>query len=247
MIAFLHTRTLQGVLLLLAAAAVAGPARRSEAQSSPHFWRQREFFIPYQPNLSDPRAGKAVRVQLLLSRDDGVRWAVLQEAEPHVRGFSYLAPEDGSYAFAVRAVDRKGGYWPETVAQPALRIFVDTQPPTLELAASIDAVGQVVVRYEARDQRLNPETLRLEMQGDGGLWEPLSVGTPELSQPDRLLGRTQWRPPVSLREVRVRGTVADAAGNSISAATSASLTAGLIDPGSGPQLGPPGGDAAVDW
>ena len=35
-------------------------------------------------------------------------------------------------------------------------------------AAALDATGQVLIRYEGKDLRLKPQTLRLEAQLDGG-------------------------------------------------------------------------------
>jgi hypothetical protein len=205
----------------------------------PHYWRQQVFFVPYQPNLQDPRANKIDKVQLLLSRDGGQQWAVLQEAEPHVRGFSYHAAADGEYAFALRMADKRGNYWPEQITQPLLRVVVDTRAPTLDLTASLDNTGQVIIRYEARDDRLKPETLRLEAQADDGPWQRLAFGPPEVSQADRLLGQLAWRPPTAGRGLKIRATIDDAAGNPGTATTDASLVGPVLDPAAGPQLAPP--------
>jgi hypothetical protein len=219
-------------------AAGAAPAR---GEVEPHYWRQPIFFIPYQPNLQDPDADKIAKVQLLISRDGGRQWAVLQEAEPHARGFSYHAAADGEYSFALRMADRRGQTWPETIAQPLLRVVVDTQPPTLELTAALDATGQVIVRYEAKDGKLKPETLRLEVQADGAAWQRLSLGPPDVSLPDRLLGQLAWRPPTVGRDLRFRAAIDDAAGNPGTAEASTSLAMRPLDPATGPQLSPPGG------
>lgn len=233
------------VALLLAPLAATSLARLADAQGQapgrvePHYWRQQVFFVPYQPNLQDPRAGKIDKVQLLLSRDGGQQWAVLQEAEPHVRGFSYHAAADGEYAFALRMADKRGNYWPEQIPQPLLRVVVDTQAPTLDLKASLDNTGQIVIRYEARDGRLKPETLRLEAQSDGSSWQRLALGPPEVSQVDRLLGQLTWRPPRAGRGVKIRATIDDAAGNPGTATAEASLVGPVLDPGAGPQLAPP--------
>jgi hypothetical protein len=139
----------------LAALATFGPPSPARGDVEPHYWRQRVFFIPYQPNLQDPQAAKVDKVQLLVARDRSQQWAVLQEANANVRGFSYHAAADGEYDFALRMSDRRGRLWPEQIAQPLLRVVVDTQQPTLQLATSLDALGQVVVRYEAGDVKLS--------------------------------------------------------------------------------------------
>lgn len=214
-------------------------APTAHGQAEPYYWRQRVFFIPYQPSSQDPQASKVEKVQLLVSRDGGQQWAVLQEAEPRVRGFSYHAAADGEYAFALRMSDRRGNLWPEQIAQPLLRVVVDTQPPTLQLAASLDATGQVVIKYEARDQKLKPQTLRLEAQTDAGEWQRIALGPPDLSQPDRLLGQIAWRPPTAGGNVRFRASVEDAAGNPGANVADASLVGPVLDPAFGPQLAPP--------
>jgi hypothetical protein len=225
--------------MLFAAAVLPQPAR---GQQEPHYWRQRVFFIPYQASPQDPLASKIEKVQLLVSRDGGQTWAVLQEAEPHVRGFSYHAASDGEYAFALRMSDRRGKIWPEQITQPLLRIVVDTQPPALQLAAALDATGQVVVKYEARDAKLKTQTLRLEVETGAGGWQRLAVGPPDLLQPDRLVGQLAWRPPTARGAAKFRAAVEDAAGNQITAATEASLIGPMLDPALGPQLAPPSVD-----
>lgn len=236
-------------LPLLALALIVGNPAAARAQVEPNYWRQRVFFIPYQPNAQDPQVDKIDKVQLLVSRDGGQQWAVLQEADPHVRGFSYHAAADGEYAFALRMSDRRGRLWPEQIAQPLLRVVVDTQVPTLQLAATLDAMGQVLVKYEARDQKIKTQSLRLEVQGDNGTWQRLSAGPPELNQPDRLLGQVAWRPPTSGAGVKFRATIEDAAGNQGTAVAEASLVGSMpgptLAPAAGPQLAPPGGGAAA--
>lgn len=227
---------------LLIAAIAAGGGASAHGQAQPYYWRQRVFFIPYQPNVQDPQAAKIDKVQLLVSRDAGQHWAVLQEAEPRVRGFSYHAAADGEYAFALRMADRRGKFWPEQISQPLLRIVVDTQAPAVQLSAALDPTGQVLVKYDARDVKLNPQTLRVEAQVDGADWQRVALGPPDVSQPDRLLGQVAWRPPTSGGAVKFRATVDDVAGNHGTGAAEASLAGPALDPAFGPQLAPPSGD-----
>ncbi len=232
-----HTAWL--ALPLLAVGVALALPDAAHGQVEPHYWRQRTFFIPYQPTVSDRDAGKIDKVQLLVSRDGLQQWAVLQEAEPHVRGFSYHAAADGEYAFAVRMSDRGGKVWPEQIAAPLLRIVVDTQAPTLQLAAALDATGQVMLRYEGKDIRLKPQSLRLEAQLDGGEWQRVVAGPPDVNQPDRLLGQASWTPPRTAGAVKFRMMMEDAAGNPGTAEAQASMVSALVDPGAGPQLAPP--------
>jgi hypothetical protein len=215
-----------------------GPASFAYAQAEPHFWKQRVFFIPYQPTLAERDAGKMEKIQLLVSRDGGQQWAVLQEAEPNVRGFSYHAAADGEYAFAIRMVDRRGKLYPEQIAAPLLRVVVDTQLPTLQLSASLNPNGQIDLRYEGRDTRLKPQSLRIEAQGVDGQWQRIATGPPDVNQPDRLLGQASWRPPTASAALKFRVAIDDAAGNQGTAVAETSLAGPVTHPSFGPSFGP---------
>jgi hypothetical protein len=180
----------------------------------------------------------------LVARDAVSEWAVLQEAEPRVRGFSYHAPVDGEYSFAVRTVDGKGNVSPTVIAQPQLRVVVDTTAPSLQVNATLDATGRIMVRYEARDIQLKPETLRLEVQTDGNTWERIATGPPDVSQPDRVVGQVAWKPPTSAGDIRFRAVIDDRAGNQFASTAETSLVGPLLSAAPGPALGSAGGVAA---
>jgi hypothetical protein len=229
-------------LACLALIALGATAQGAAAQGpvQPHYWKQRLFFIPYQPNSQDPLADNVDKVQLLVSRAGAPPWTVLQEAQSHARGFSYHAPADGEYAFALRMVDRRGNAWPEQIVQPLLRVIVDTTLPTVVLQASPGESGQIVLHYEARDAsegKLKPESLRLEVQAESGAWQRLPTGPPDLSEPGRLSGQAVWQVPTS-RGARFRATVEDAAGNVATAETAAPLAGPVLDGAAGPPMAP---------
>jgi hypothetical protein len=211
------------VLIIAAALAVAcnqaaGQATVSAASGAASYWRQRVFFIPFQPGARNQSADLE-KVELLMA--DGGQWRVLQTARPDVRGFSFHAPADGAYEFAVRLVDRRGTSFPSQITAAQLRVVVDTERPQLNLTASTDPAGRLIVRYEARDGQLSADSLKLELQADGVTWRPLTLGVPDVRQPDRIMG--QWIGDVTApgRPVLVRGTVEDRAGNRATAAAKA--------------------------
>ena len=197
----------------------------------PIYWQQRLFFIPYQVNRRDESLRSVAKVQLLISRDGMSDWRVIEQAEPNVQGFSYHAPEDGEYWFALRHLDQRGQPWPNSKVQPQMRIVVDTGLPELELSGALNATGAVVVRYEARDTSLRPETLVIEVRSTGGQWSPLDPGPPDVSHTDRLVGRVEWSAPFGASTVEVRGSIADGSGQRTQASTEVTL--------SGPSLSMP--------
>jgi len=200
--------------LLLAPCAMAQPR-----PLVPTYWKQRMFFIPYQVNQRGKLLDTIAKVQLLSSRTGANDWATLEEAEPNVQGFSYHAPEDGEYWFALRHLDRRGQPWPSAAVQPQMRLVVDTVQPELTLEGSHDATGEVVIRYEAQDANLKPDSLVVEVQGTDNRWSPLRLGTPDVAQPDRLVGRVRWRPPTGTEGILIRASIADHAGQHAQAKT----------------------------
>ncbi|MCH8841282.1 MAG: hypothetical protein IH831_11555, partial [Planctomycetes bacterium] len=214
---------------------------------APIYWQQRLFFIPYQINRHDKSLRAVAMVQLLISRDGKSDWRVLEQAEPNVQGFSYHAPEDGEYWFALRHLDQHGEPWPSSAVQPQLRIMVDTHLPELELSGALNATGAVVVRYEARDASLRPETLVIEVRPVGGTWSSLNPGPPDVSHADRLVGRVEWNAPFGASRVEVRGSIADGAGHRAQASTEVTLSGpALRMPAAAIALAPARGNEADD-
>lgn len=204
--------------------------------TQPSYWQQRLFFIPYQANTDSRLLNPISKVQLLVSRTGANDWATLQEAEPNVQGFSYHAPEDGEYWFALRHLDRRGQPWPSAEVTPQMRIVVDTVDPQLSLAGSLGPAGEVIVRYEASDANLQTGSLRIEARGATGNWTALRLPPADIAQPDRLVGRATWQPPASVTQIELRGAIADRAGRKAEANTS-------VEPSNpelhGPDLGDP--------
>jgi len=178
----------------------------------PVYRTQSFLFIPYQPRQQGPAGqGTANKVQLLLSRDGLSDWKILQEARPNVQGFSFRAAGDGHYWFAVRVSGQRTE--PLLNVQPQMHLIVDTLKPQLTLSATTEADGKVVVRYEARDQNLRGGKVMLEVETNREQPIILKLDQPDVSQPDRLVGRSHWTPPPGVRGARLRGTIEDCAGH----------------------------------
>ncbi|QEG36903.1 hypothetical protein [Bythopirellula goksoeyrii] len=196
----------------------------------PLFWQQPLLFIPYQLNKQATGADKIDQVQLLVSRTGHNDWQALQSAKSNVLGFSYHAPEEGTYWFALRHLDAQGNSLDAPTAAPQLQIVIDTTQPTLDLTAAQGTNGEVIIRYEAVDTNLVSSSLIVEARTSDGLWTNVPLAAPDLAQPDRLVGRVRWTAP-SDNDIEVRGAIADRAGHRRQATTMLSL--------SGPSLSMP--------
>ncbi len=208
-------------LVLLASFGLGTPAFAAVPTGTlaPAYWQKRLFLIPYQANQQDKSLSRIKKVQLLVSRDGATGWETLQEATPNVRGFSYHAAEDGEYWFALRHLDQQGKPWPNAAIRPQMRIVVDTGQPELKLSGTLGDSGSIVVQYESRDAHLRPESLVVEARMAGGTWSALQLGPPDLSEPNRLMGRANWAVPFDAKVVEIRASIADKAGHRAQAAT----------------------------
>ena len=182
------------------------------SQLEPVYWQHRLFYVPYKVSRPERLLDPVRKVQLLLSSDGVSNWQVLQEAEPNVQGFSYHAPADGEYWFALRHLDRRGQPWPSATVQPQMRVVVDTEKPTIALNCALDANGEIVARYEATDANLRIDSLLIELRPSGGSWTSLRVGAHDVAHEDRVLGRAHGSVPGSANSVEVRATISDQAG-----------------------------------
>ncbi|MCH2114209.1 MAG: hypothetical protein MK171_04780 [Pirellulales bacterium] len=211
---------------LVAAWAVAGSGRAAAKSSAPApiYWQEKMFYIPYQANPRRASLQSVKKVQLLLSRDGVSDWHVLQEAQPNVKGFSYHAPNDGEYWFALTHQDRFGRARNDPALQPKLRIVVDTKAPEIKLNAVLGVGRAIVVRYEARDTNLSPNSLVVEARVGRQPWAPIAVGIPEVSQSDRLVGQVTWQPPADAMMVDLRAGVVDLARRQATATTEVILS-----------------------
>jgi hypothetical protein len=198
-------------LCLLIAAPSAATAQVARPVQ-PIYWQQPLLFIPYQINNQVPATRDIAQVQLLLSRTGANDWVVLQSAQPNVQGFSYHAPADGRYWFALKHLDAQGQPLDGTSVVPQLQLVIDTQMPQLALSTALEVANQIVIRYEATDANLQPDSLILEARPADGLWTNVSIGPPEVAQADRIAGSVRWPLPTGTGEIEIRGSIADGTG-----------------------------------
>jgi hypothetical protein len=190
---------LLGLLVLIGTVAAQG---NDDVRISPS--KERTFRIPFQ--TTDRRLRE---IQLYYSTDQGRTWRHYATATPDQGYFQqFTAPQDGSYWFAVRTVDLQGRVNPPTDdgLRAGLKVLVDTQRPVVNLRALPARDGHVGVEWDARDENLDVNTLRLEYQVQGATqWLP--VRTEFVAA-----GQAYWI-PITNAALDVRLTVSDTAGN----------------------------------
>ena len=179
---------------------------------APTYWNQRLLFIPYQVNQGGKLPLGSTKVQLLYSRTGLNDWSMLNEAEPNVQGFSFHAPEDGEYWFALRHLDHRGQPRPTAAVQPQMRLVVDTVMPMLTLEGSSMRVVNWSFATKHETPICRPTACWIELLGSGDTWLPVQLGKPDIDQVDRLLGRVRLPAPVNRSSIKIRATIADKAG-----------------------------------
>jgi len=175
--------------------------------------RQTFFSIPFTVPPPADASQAPVEVRLYVSADAGGSWALAGHVEPKQTSFSYRAPRDGEYWFAIRTVDRQGHIRPDHSSGPELRVIVDTLPPHLELAAWHAPDGQIVVHWVSSDPLLKPESLKIECQVTGDpTWRLIGI------EPPHDPGRSTYNGQASFRlnatgQITLRAEISDQAGN----------------------------------
>lgn len=190
------------------------PARPVASADRPLPFKSRSFRIPFQVEDSD--RGRIKEVQLWVSTDLGRSWRAAGHTSPDQTAFpAYHATRDGEYWFAVRTLDNQGRLYPsdEASVRPSMKVLVDTTPPTLDLMANGRRGSKVSVRWEIRDENLDPQSLILEYKAEGARdWRMVKI------HDYKLLGAEEWEAGTSAPLI-VRARVDDLAGNSTATET----------------------------
>jgi hypothetical protein len=188
-----------------------------------------------------------VEVQLLLSRDGGEKWETYERARPEARGFSFAAEDDGGFWFSLRTIDERGMAYPNQ--NEMLYVVIDTTKPDIGLTVDIDHNGEIIVQCTIAELWIDPNSVVLEYQTDSELkWNAIPVEFKPGSIPGLFAGEKTWQPDVAVRNMMVRLSAADRAGNKseITRMYSVPRTAAL----GGLQLASQkqgGGESAVVW
>jgi hypothetical protein len=227
-----------GMALAFGSVAPAAPPGNPRVPLVPS--KQRAFRIPFNIDPADRPRYK--QVQLWASSDGGERWEKVDATTPDRPSFTFRAPRDGEFWFAVRTVDTKGRLFPADDAdvEPNMKVLVDTVPPQLTLEGLQRRGSLASVRWEVIDDRLDLSSFLLEYQALGASdWAAVPI-----RKPGRI-GRETWDAGTA-EPIKVRMTVADKAGNSkvVSFQLPDGLPRGNSDDPPDPTIPPPRGTFA---
>ncbi len=177
------------------------------AADEPLVTRIGRFQIPFdvEAEPGQPVEGFAV---LFGSQDGGQTWEQLQSVPAAQGKFTFNAPRDGRYSFAIRVADAQGNLSATDMqgAQPEMEVIVDTVAPELKLELFDSNPGQVIVSWTCNDSTADPSTLGIEFaDAADGRWKPV-----------QFQAAVNGQAIVSVspgRAISVRATISDAAGN----------------------------------
>ena len=218
-----------GLALALGSVAPAAPPGPSRTQIVPS--KQRAFRIPFNIDPADRPRYK--QVQLWASSDGGGRWEKVDSTTPDRPSFTFRAPRDGEFWFAVRTLDTKNRLFPADDAdvEPNMKVLVDTVPPKVNLEGQPRRGSIASVRWEVVDDRLDLGSFLLEYQTVGASeWGQVAI-----QKPGRI-GRETWDAGTA-EPLKVRLSVGDKAGNTKVVALA--LPDGLPNGGSTSPTGEP--------
>ena len=171
---------LSGFLTALALVLVVAPAVRAvggdgifySSDDGAYFSNQSSFRIPFGD--VDRRIQEVI---LYASVNNGKSYDRVTSVGPAEREFRFQSRGDGWYWFTVQTRDADGRLSPPdlSLAQPQIKVCVDTRPPTATLRWLQSQNGLVGVTWEASDFNLDLTTLRIDYRTVGGDWIPLQV------------------------------------------------------------------------
>ncbi|HVS40322.1 MAG TPA: hypothetical protein VMS17_32495 [Gemmataceae bacterium] len=169
-----HYLAALAALLVLAPAAwaVGGDGIYYSASDSAYFSGQNSFRIPFGD--VDRRIQEVI---LYVSVNYGQSYERVTSVAPSDREFRFQARGDGWYWFTVQTRDSDNRLSPPdlSLAQPQIKVCVDTRAPTVTMRWLPANNGMVGVEWEASDTNLDVTTLRVDYRAAGGDWQPLPI------------------------------------------------------------------------
>lgn len=200
---------------------IAGQSASVQNTLEPVFVKRHDFNIPL--NINTRGANRPAEVQLFVSRDSGRSWEFYSRETPDAGHFSFSAPSDGEYWFAVRP----GFGGPNaTLASaatlaPSLRVAVDTSQPSLDLDASAEASGTTTVNFTVRDNAPMVSGIQIYYRTDTPEASWLLLDSNRINwlrnEGGQLTGQIGFDPQVDWRRISLHIVATDMAGNQATA------------------------------
>jgi hypothetical protein len=149
-------------------------------------------------------------VHLYYSTDQGQSWKPDSRTTPDQQVFpTFRAARDAEYWFAVRTLDNRGRFFPPDDAsiEPNMKVVVDTTPPVLQMEPMERVGDRAAVRWEIRDENLDPKSLEIQYRAEGARdWRQVPI------RKYALIGAEEW-PAGTASALKVQARVSDLAGN----------------------------------
>ena len=191
--------------------AAADASSATASPSPPLYTRQTAFAIPF---AIEKNAGPPRDVLLYVSADRGANWTLYARQAGPQGQFLFRAARDGEYWFAPRTTTAGGLPPADNLLRAEQRVAIDTLQPRLNVRTTVGTAGEIQVSWEASDETLVPQSLKVEYQADAETtWRPVSLSRPAESTLSTLVGQTSFRPDVGTRSLNVRVEISDRAGN----------------------------------
>ncbi|MEQ1905139.1 MAG: hypothetical protein ABL888_13200, partial [Pirellulaceae bacterium] len=174
------------------------------------------FGIPF--SIADPD-DKYIEVQLYMSKNRGQSWQFYGRQSTAAKEFPFTSNGDGTYWFALRTLDRDRRVHPEGPMNPELEVVVDSVDPELDFRIQPDQAGRLVCRWNAKDEHIEPKTVKLsyrpliELEDRNNTWIPVSYRPVTEAKGGMFADQYAWWPDTPAREVLVQLQISDSAGN----------------------------------
>lgn len=178
--------------------------------------KQRNFGIPFEVKPDDS-ADPPKEIELLVSKDRGVRWHSVGRLGINGKQFAYQAEEDGEHWFAFRTITLSGSVKQSTLG-PQLRVLVDATPPQVDVRLKQQTTGQIRVDWKVVEKYLkggSPQFAVSPKSFEGErVWTPLETdGQNQRTGDSQIEGSFLFWPENGFSEFDFRMIAFDNAGN----------------------------------
>ena len=174
-------------------------------------WPRLDFVIPFNVDVTGQAPSE---IQLEFSENGGKSWSLYSSGDVRTKQFHFQAKVDGEYQFRLKTLDSQGRRF-DNPGEP-LRVVVDTTKPEAKLMVDIDQRGVMQAEFEIADAALDPSSIQLAYQTETmSQWREIPVESSPGRSPSGWMGSGSWSIPSGTRQLVVRLTARDKAGNPI--------------------------------